>query len=669
MMRLIGLVLAVLLWSAPAWADGTIDTLSAGATLTGTELLPMFQTANPAVTTTPNALKTFIGGGTVTSISAGCGSSTGGSAITTTGTIASVETVSLQTGSNYAVTNANCGQLVDLSNASAETPTIAQAGSGGNFTSGWYADICNIGAGTQTLTPATSTINGAATLPIIKGMCYRVVSDGTNYQTVGAGTFGTTGSGNLVYATSPTLVTPILGTPTSVTLNNTSDVIGGVTMTLGSDATGDMYYRNSSGVLTRLAVCTGSNVVGASGGLPACVAQSGGGGITANSTTTTSFSAGQLVYSDGTLAQASAGITTPGTGQLLLALGTITTNLKAINITGTFNASGTTFDAPIFMNITNTASAAGTLLMDFQVGSSSVFQVSKAGQILAPSTSSTSVASDSIGVIGGNLAIGFNTGSGQIFFNNNTAVRASVDGGGYFVSNDGTFAFSSSTPVANAVNKDTYLSRGGAAATIQHGAADAAAPVAQIVKFQSVVAGTSNTAGVNSTYIGSLGTGTGPSGNMIFEVGKTGTTGSTQNTGFPLLTLNAGNATGATVQFGDGTNFTTYDSCTGLTTGATGIIACTASAMRFKTPLGQIISADLSVLHPAVWKYKDPARFGEGYFVGLYADDVERLDERCVTHDPDGQLKDYRDRCVIAYLVSAVQKQQAEIGALKRRVR
>lgn len=63
---------------------------------------------------------------------------------------------------------------------------------------------------------------------------------------------GTTGSNLLVFATSPTLTTPVLGTPTSVTLNNTSDVIGGVTMTLGSDGTADVYYRASGGALTRL---------------------------------------------------------------------------------------------------------------------------------------------------------------------------------------------------------------------------------------------------------------------------------------------------------------------------------------------------------------------------------------------------------------------------------
>jgi|HubBroStandDraft_2_1064218.scaffolds.fasta_scaffold00003_46 hypothetical protein len=44
---------------SPALADSTINALSAGSALGGTEQIPMFQTANPAVTTTPSAMKTF----------------------------------------------------------------------------------------------------------------------------------------------------------------------------------------------------------------------------------------------------------------------------------------------------------------------------------------------------------------------------------------------------------------------------------------------------------------------------------------------------------------------------------------------------------------------------------------------------------------------------------
>jgi hypothetical protein len=64
---------------------------------------------------------------------------------------------------------------------------------------------------------------------------------------------------------------------TNKTLSSTTDVLGGVTMTLGSDATGDVYYRNSSGVLTRLAATTNGFVLTLSSGLPAWAAASGGG--------------------------------------------------------------------------------------------------------------------------------------------------------------------------------------------------------------------------------------------------------------------------------------------------------------------------------------------------------------------------------------------------------
>lgn len=58
-------------------------------------------------------------------------------------------------------------------------------------------------------------------------------------------------------------------TLTNKTLASSTDVLGGVTMTMGSDATGDIYYRNLSGILTRLGVGSGSQVIGVSAGLPA----------------------------------------------------------------------------------------------------------------------------------------------------------------------------------------------------------------------------------------------------------------------------------------------------------------------------------------------------------------------------------------------------------------
>lgn len=79
--------------------------------------------------------------------------------------------------------------------------------------------------------------------------------------------------------------------------------------------------------------------------------------------------------------------------------GTVTTSLPALNITQTWNASGVTFTG-IFANITSTASAAGSLVMDLQVGSSSVLNVGKTGVV-------TAAASTDISAQFGYLKVGF----------------------------------------------------------------------------------------------------------------------------------------------------------------------------------------------------------------------------------------------------------------------
>jgi hypothetical protein len=63
---------------------------------------------------------------------------------------------------------------------------------------------------------------------------------------------------------------------TNKTFSASSNVLGGVTMTLGSDATGDIYYRAAGGALTRLAIGSAGQVLTVSGGLPSWAAAGGG---------------------------------------------------------------------------------------------------------------------------------------------------------------------------------------------------------------------------------------------------------------------------------------------------------------------------------------------------------------------------------------------------------
>ena len=91
------------------------------------------------------------------------------------------------------------------------------------------------------------------------------------------------------------------------------------------------------------------------------------------------------------------------------------------------------------------------------------------------------------------------------------------------------------------------------AANLRFGGADAAAPVSQTLSFQSVLAGTSNTAGANTIFDASMGTGTGASGAFEFFTAPAGSSGTSQNALSLALTIGAGPAVtigqgGASVQ-------------------------------------------------------------------------------------------------------------------------
>ncbi len=301
MKRFLALMSIAGLMASPAFADGTIDTLSAGAALAGTESVPMFQTANPAVKTTTGAIAAAVaftgdvtkslngtaltlatvnsnvgsfgsatncvsfttngkglitaasqttctpalasitgmgtgvataaaaalngstgligaltptnnncvvgngtawtsaacsaGAGTVTSVTPGGGlvsnvtSSCSQTAITGSGTLSEARCINAQTGSTYTVLDSDRAKLVTFTNAAAIAVTLPQAGTASAFANGWVSTFMNIGATVVTVTPTTSTINGAAAYRIFPGQSVTISSDGTNYQ-IDPGTTG-----------------------------------------------------------------------------------------------------------------------------------------------------------------------------------------------------------------------------------------------------------------------------------------------------------------------------------------------------------------------------------------------------------------------------------------------------------------------------------------------
>jgi hypothetical protein len=78
-----------------------------------------------------------------------------------------------------------------------------------------------------------------------------------------------------------------------------------------------------------------------------------------------------------------------------------------------------------------------------------------------------------------------------------------------------------------------------AAGGIQLGQADLAAPVAQTLSAQSVVAGTADTAGQALTIRGSRGTGTGAGGIIALQTAPAGTTGTAQNAAVERMRINS----------------------------------------------------------------------------------------------------------------------------------
>lgn len=226
---------------------------------------------------------------------------------------------------------------------------------------------------------ATTGLGGDSTnlYLILGGSSKFSVNSSGHITTEGVTSTGSTGTGKLVFDTSPVFTTPSLGTVTSGTAS-TGFVIAGVTMTLGSDASGDMYYRNSSGVLTRIAAGAQNTVLtmGASS-VPSWAAASGGFtpqlqyvtrfDVSASYTTGTGGTGAAVFAQSGQNSKVSTGATSGSfsyiVDQLTGGAGTAT-DLFARKVIFTtrvdFNAVGATYDAYFGMSIWDGSAIAGT---------------------------------------------------------------------------------------------------------------------------------------------------------------------------------------------------------------------------------------------------------------------------------------------------------------------
>jgi hypothetical protein len=372
------------------------------------------------------------------------------------------------------------------------------------------------------------------------------------------------------------------------TITNSNNVLGGVTMTLGSDANGDTYYR-ASGVLTRLAKGTAGQVLTMNAGAtaPEWAAAAGGSGITIGTTTVTSGTGGRFIYettgnvvgeistltSDGTIVTFSPTVTT-GTG----ATSGLNATANSLTTGTAFHFSSSSVTSGSIVNIASTSTAGATGVEGLNIAMSgangTTAQTVTGATIAVTNTNATSgtnkalvltasgattlntaleVTSGRVTLPTGGTAtnpqivIG-TTGTGSIYqdgSNFGVAITDNTSGANLWVLSTGvrmksgiSFGWTGSSTDAIA-GLDLTLRRS-AAANLAFGAADAASPVAQTLSVQNVVAGTSNTAGVTWTQQASLGTSQGAPGRHSFTNGALITaSGTTQQTAVSRLELGA----------------------------------------------------------------------------------------------------------------------------------
>lgn len=218
-----------------------------------------------------------------------------------------------QTGTTYTVLTSDRMKYVSFSNAGSIAVTLPQAGSAG-FANNFVFVGCDIGAGTATITPTTSTISyttgsaytsGASSLALTTGNCVWVYSDNTNYFGIvrGAGgvtsVFGRTGA---VVAANNDYTEDLLagaGAVKTLTEVGAGDVITHASVETGNLTAGQVFSdANSSNNNTNLGALIG--VTGTStGGIGLLVFDVSGTGDIQRWYTGGSIAAG--VYTVGTL--------------------------------------------------------------------------------------------------------------------------------------------------------------------------------------------------------------------------------------------------------------------------------------------------------------------------------------------------------------------------------
>jgi hypothetical protein len=456
-----------------------------------------------------------------------------------------------------------------------------------------------------TASTGTVTITNGKTLTALKSISFNAADD-TGVYTL------PTGTKTLVDTTVTALSSLVThGTITSGGLG-TGAVIGGVTMTLGSDASGDVYYRNSSGVLTRVAAGAQNTVF--TMGASSVPAWSTVGACSTCVTSAAALTLNQLVIGQGSQASATLG-----------SLGTTTTVLHG-------NAGGApTFAAIVNADITNTT-------IDLTAKVTGALPVANGGWGLATLTSNA------------------------IYKGNGTSapvVSSLTDDGTTLASTNAKFNFSGSSTLTS----DMVLIQVGGNGTIESTVArqastgmnitDNAVGNASAWKYISTDAATlyQQANGTHAFYVVASGT----AGNTItwtgaLTIGNAGT-----------ITLSSGVTNAAGTPGSICYNTSTFEMT------KNNALTCTVSSRDYKTNITDMALSPFDKLRPVQFAYRDqPLRSRWGFI----AEEAGAADRRFADgYDAKGIPRSLDQNAILAATVKEVQQLKARIKELEAAVK
>lgn len=218
-----------------------------------------------------------------------------------------------------------------------------------------------------------------------------------------------------------------------------------------------------------------------------------------------------------------------------IATGIVTANIPILTLTQTWNNAAVTF-AAIQANITDTASAAGSLLLDLQSSGVSQFYVKRLGKVRFLAGYSPSNVN-----IGPADSTGLTWSGGALFVVATGSVSCAIDGSFIAIGSGQGIGWCIGSP--DATIPDALFRRGGVA-TIQMGS-NAATPVAQTLTSHHGLG--TDKAGASLILASGNPTGSGALGTISLRTAYPGSTGSTQQTPADRLVINATGITSNTV--------------------------------------------------------------------------------------------------------------------------